>query len=55
MNIYDFVELNEGHVSESVFNDSLTYLTKYGLVIKNANSDTYAIPDPITAEYAKKL
>lgn len=54
-NIYDFVELNEGHVSESVFNDSLTYLTKYGMVIKNKETDTYVIPDPITVEYAKKL
>ena len=54
-NIYDFVELNEGHVSESVFNDSLTYLRKYGMVIKNAQDETYYIPDPITIEYARKL
>ncbi len=54
-NIYDFVRLNEGHVSESTFNDSLTYLTKYGMVIKNTQDETYAIPDPITVEYAKNL
>ena len=53
--IYDFVELNEGHVSESVFNDSLTYLTKYGMLVKNAKDETYSIPDPVTVEYAKKL
>ncbi|MFI5420350.1 MAG: ATP-binding protein [Nitrososphaerales archaeon] len=54
-NIYDFVQLNEGHVSESVFNDSLTQLAKYGIVVKNTSEDTYAIPDPIMAEFAKKL
>jgi AAA+ ATPase superfamily predicted ATPase len=54
-NIYEFVELNEGHLSESPFNDSLTYLTKYGLVAKNTETDAYYIPDPITVEYAKRL
>ena len=54
-NIYDFVELNEGHVSESVFNDSLTYLTKYGTVTKNIADGTYSIPDPIITEFSKKL
>ena len=54
-NIYDYVERSEAHVSESVFNDSLTYLMKYSIVAKNAAENTYTIPDPIIVEYAKKL
>jgi AAA+ ATPase superfamily predicted ATPase len=54
-NIYDFVELKEGHVSENAFNDALMYLTKYGIVKKNLQTDAYAISDPIIVEYARKL
>jgi AAA+ ATPase superfamily predicted ATPase len=53
--ILEFLELNGGHVSPSVFNDSLVYLVRYGLVVKNEKEDLYEIPDPITAQFAKKL
>lgn len=53
--IYDFVEVNEGHVSASVFTDSLTYLLKYGLVAKDRQENVYKIPDPIMAEFARTL
>ncbi|HKW04016.1 MAG TPA: hypothetical protein VJN71_01835 [Nitrososphaerales archaeon] len=52
--IYDFVILNDGHVSESTFNDSLSYL-KYGMVGKNREDDMYEILDPMISEYVKKL
>jgi hypothetical protein len=35
--------------------NSLTCLTKYGIVNMNTKNDTYNILDPIIVEYAKNL
>jgi len=48
-----YVKANSVTLSDASFNEALTRLVKYSLLEKK--DDTYAIPDPITAEAARRF
>lgn len=51
--IYRYVKANSVALSDASFNEALTRLVKYSLLEKK--DDTYVIPDPITAEAARRF